>query len=67
VRILKGLFAPKWCTIHCFSEVLVAKDLAEKICRATKTGRLAAAWASIYTIRTITDSILVVKEKIKGR
>jgi hypothetical protein len=42
VRNLKDLFAPKWCRIRRFSELLIIKDLAWAISRRTMKKRQVA-------------------------
>jgi hypothetical protein len=64
LRILKDLLCAQR-----MGPVRVSLPAAGKLCpyKKGKSGRLAAAWACIYTIWSITNSISIVKEKMKGR
>jgi hypothetical protein len=63
LRILKDLLARSGRARY----VCPCLPQASHVPTKEKSGRLAAAWACIYTIRMITDSISIVKEKMKGR
>jgi hypothetical protein len=67
VRILKDLFAPKWCKIRGVTDLRIPKDLAEERSgRKRKKRQLSAAWSQVYTEGIISDSMGFVKRKMKG-
>jgi hypothetical protein len=63
LRILKDLLARSGRARY----VCPCLPQASRASTKEKSGRLAAAWTCIYTIWSITNSISIVKEKMKGR